>query len=222
MRVLIYTRVNLLGQCLVEWLSTQPDVTEAATCLTASNLLRDLERISAELVLFDVREPESLREARIVTSAAISTPLLAISVPETADAVLACAEAGFVGYVPNQASLQDLGVAMRRVLKGECACPPHVSGALLRELRRRAPTTPGSKNAAVSLTRREAEILDLLSRGMSNKDISKKLHVSIATVKNHVHKIFNKLGVRSRAEALARVRDEPGVGGQNLFRGRNV
>lgn len=89
-------------------------------------------------------------------------------------------------------------------------CDPKVSGALLRELRsRRRKTTEEQGNDP--LTRRECDVLRLLGRGASNKEIARQLGVSDATIKNHVHEVLAKLRVHRRAQAAARLREQPWI-----------
>jgi ATP/maltotriose-dependent transcriptional regulator MalT len=79
---------------------------------------------------------------------------------------------------------------------------------LLRALFRKGPQSEESLYDPV-LTRREREVLDLIGQGLSNKEIGTHLSLSVATVKHHVHKIFEKLGLARRADAMRRVRDSP-------------
>ncbi len=99
---------------------------------------------------------------------------------------------------------------MKMALNGECVCHPKIAGSLLREVRRRC--EPDSKPTLTeALTNRECEILNLVARGLSNKQIANTLVISVATVKNHLHTIFAKLQVTSRAQAISLLRNEPWV-----------
>jgi len=119
--------------------------------------------------------------------------------------VIACAEAGVSGYVTREASLDELTGVVESVARGESPCSPRISALLLR----RVAETAGRRtetDAARRLTRREAEIVGLIDEGLSNKQIAGRLSIELATVKNHVHSILEKLQVERRAEAAARVR----------------
>jgi len=112
---------------------------------------------------------------------------------------------GIAGFVTSEASVAELVAAIESVARGESLCSPSVVAALLRRLGSLArswaeadPTQP--------LTRREREILELIDEGLSNKQIAQRLRIELPTVKNHVHNILGKLGVRRRAEAAALVR----------------
>ncbi|MEA3275528.1 MAG: response regulator transcription factor [Pseudomonadota bacterium] len=161
-----------------------------------------------DAVLFDVNGEDAMKEAQALNRAVPEIPLLAIAIPETAERVIACADAGFLGSVPRQASIAELCAIVDMAIRGECACHPRIAGSLLRELghRRQQGSVSFSRE---SLTRRECEILRLLARGHSNKEIARELCVSLATVKNHVHSVLVKLNVGCRTEAVSRLRDEP-------------
>jgi DNA-binding NarL/FixJ family response regulator len=116
--------------------------------------------------------------------------------------IVACAEAGVTGYHTRNQSLEDLLVLMGRVAANESFCSPRVSAVLLRRLSALASArAPASKELV--LTTREAQILQMLRVGMSNRDIATQLSIAVHTVKNHVHSLLSKLGVTTRGEAAA-------------------
>jgi two-component system, NarL family, nitrate/nitrite response regulator NarL len=86
-------------------------------------------------------------------------------------------------------------------MRGEVRCSPKITGWLLRELRHR----PDKSQLGERLTSREIQTLHLISQGLSNKDIARELGISVATVKNHVHSVLEKLRVQSRSQAAARI-----------------
>jgi DNA-binding NarL/FixJ family response regulator len=116
--------------------------------------------------------------------------------------IVACAEAGVAGYHTRNQTFKDLLVLMAKVASGESVCSPRVSAVLLRRLSSLASARGPAKKELV-LTTREAQILDMLRVGMSNRDIATQLSIAIHTVKNHVHSLLSKLGVTTRAEAAA-------------------
>jgi DNA-binding NarL/FixJ family response regulator len=124
--------------------------------------------------------------------------------------ILACAEAGASGYVPHDASLEELLTVVQAVAQGELLCSPRMAASLFRRLAALASAGTGRDHQVVgTLTDREREITLLLERQLSNKDIARTLHIEVATVKNHVHNILHKLGVATRTEAAARLRAAP-------------
>ncbi len=119
--------------------------------------------------------------------------------------VVACAEAGVVGYLPRATTAAELVEALERVATGEVACPPGVVETLARWTSRR-PERP-ARSLVDDLTRREREVVELVRRGLSNKQIAERLCIELTTVKSHVHSILGKLNVERRAEVAALLRD---------------
>jgi DNA-binding NarL/FixJ family response regulator len=131
----------------------------------------------------------TLPEARVVV----------LAIAETEENVLAWAEAGIAGYVPNTASVSDLTSLIGQISRGEQTCPSRIAGSLLRRVAA-VGRGAGPASAAPPLTRRECEILRLVCAGLSNKDIARRLSISVGTTKSHVHNLLGKLSVQRRAE----------------------
>jgi DNA-binding NarL/FixJ family response regulator len=117
--------------------------------------------------------------------------------------VLDCLQAGACGYLVRDQSLADLRSAIEAVSQGDMVCTPRIAHSLCdrlarlgRERRRRA------RLDYLTLTPRELEILSLISEGLSNQEIARRLFLSVHTVKNHVHKTLETLGVHSRWAAV--------------------
>jgi two-component system nitrate/nitrite response regulator NarL len=130
-----------------------------------------------------------------------------LSPPLDETTAVACAEAGVAGYVSEEDSLQEVTAAIVCAARGEVRCPPRVAAALARRI-----VEVSERASAVSragLTRREAEILGMIADGLSNKQIAAALTVELTTVKNHVHRLLEKLGVSSRSAAAAMLRVPP-------------
>ena len=128
--------------------------------------------------------------------------VVALAIREEDSEVIACAEVGIVGYVPRNGSVRDAVDAISAAARGEAHCSPRIVGSLLRQHRR------AHGRAAKQRARRRAgrahgarsRVLALLQQGLPGKLISGAWGSELATVKNHVHSIFGKLGLRRRAE----------------------
>ena len=160
-----------------------------------------------DLVIVDVSIPGAISIIEHVHQLLPSTRVIALGVSEEERAVLACAGAGVRGYVGIDGTMDDLLAAIDHVLRGDVYCPPPFASPLVRGL------LSGSRveglqsgGSPADLTTREREILALLEAGCSNKEIAQRLSIEVATVKNHVHNLLQKLHVTSRAEAAARFR----------------
>lgn len=174
----------------------------------APTTLREAVRLTPDVLLLDASMPGALALVNAMAESAPATRVVAFAVDDGLEAeVLACAEAGVAGWVGRDASADDVVEAVLRAARGELLCSARTAAMLSRRLavlarERRAP----APSPAVQLTPREAEVGELLCRGASNKQIARTLGLQLATVKNHVHNILEKLEVRSRAEAGAVLR----------------
>ena len=121
--------------------------------------------------------------------------------------IVALAEAGVTGYHMRSESLSDLLDFIGRVARGESGCSAGVSTILLQRLSRTAAERM-TKSTTAPLTTRETQILQMLELGLSNQEISTRLNIATHTVKNHVHKVLSKIGVRSRSQAAALARNK--------------
>jgi DNA-binding NarL/FixJ family response regulator len=205
MRIVIVTPVRLFGEGLAGSLDGSENiiVEEVVTDLA---LLRQALNAGPDLVLIDLSADFDLTEVHAIAVERPGLMLVALGLVERRDYVIRCGRAGFTAYVPRDASLQTLREALHGVVGGRLSCSPEIASSLMRAL-----FSPGtSLSTAVgdnALTRREGEVLRLVGRGLSNKEIARELELSVATIKHHVHSIFGKLGVSGRAQAVLRVRD---------------
>ena len=113
-----------------------------------------------------------------------------------------------MAWVPRDATLDELVGVLGMALRGETCCDSRVTRSLVDELRRRRESCE-IVEAAELLTRREAETVRLLEQGYTNKEIAAELHLSVATVKNHVHAVLSKLELTRRAQVGELVRKKP-------------
>lgn len=106
---------------------------------------------------------------------------------------------GAYGYVPKDASALDVVNAVRAVAQGEAVCPPRLCKHLFDLVAQTSGSQfQGHESANPGLTRREEQLIPLIDRGLTNKEIAGQLNLSEKTVKNHVHRILRKMGVDSR------------------------
>jgi DNA-binding NarL/FixJ family response regulator len=186
-----------------------------AVVSTADNV-DDLARIDAcepAIVVIDMSGRGSLDAIRRISASRSGVRVIAFAVEETERDVLLCAEAGAAGYVPCDGAIDDLVNTIHAVARGELLCSPRIAATLFRALHAQGPKPDGDR-LALTLTAREREIAPLIDRGLSNKEIAAHLRIEVATVKNHVHNLLEKLQVASRGEAAARLR--AGVGAPDI------
>jgi two-component system nitrate/nitrite response regulator NarL len=134
--------------------------------------------------------------------------VIAINVAAREQDVIACAEAGLACCLTPEASLDDLVGAIASVGRGEAPCSPWTAAVLLRRVATLASErrVPVAAAPTFRLTPRELDIVELVEQGFSNKEIARELCIELPTVKNHMHRILEKLGVPCRSEAAALAR----------------
>ena len=163
-----------------------------------------VRRCEVDVVLYDLRCPSGLRRPAPPGQRA-HVSVVALGLEESVEWVIACAEAGIAGYVTDSTSLDELVQRIEDAAHGDFHCPPHIAASLLHRLATIGPLL-GSPGAASRLTSRELEVAALLQEGLSNKQIAHRLTIQLATVKNHVHSILEKLETPTRSDAAAVLR----------------
>jgi two-component system, NarL family, nitrate/nitrite response regulator NarL len=157
-----------------------------------------------DVILVDVTGGARIGLLRELAAAESDPPVLAIGVRDADRTVLACIEAGAVGYVLQDASLDELADAAHRAVRDEPLASPHVIATLMRRVAVLSQNSP--PGTVGELTSRELEVVELIEQGLSNKEIAAQLSIAVTTVKNHVHSILEKLKVHRRGEAAWLVR----------------
>ncbi len=180
---------------LHEMLSSQPDfeiVGEASNGVEAVTLVN---QVQPDVVLMDLRMKlldGAAATAQIHAQHTKTAVLVLTSYENTAD-ILRAIEAGAIGYLLKDAESEELFTAVRTVAHGKAVFAPTVATRLLHQVR---------KPSGEALSARELEVLTLVARGASNKEIARALYLSEATVKSHVLHLFTKLAVSDRTAAV--------------------
>jgi len=154
-----------------------------------------------DVALVDLDLSEGTRAVRAFRSAWPATSIVALAVREAYDDIVSWAEAGVSGLVTRDASLAEVLDAVEAAVKDEAPCSPTVAAALLHRVA--SLSVEERTGGGLALTRREREIVNLIGDGLTNKEIARSLRIEVATVKNHVHHILEKLRVGRRAEVVA-------------------
>jgi len=210
MKVIILTPIRILGEGLHASLSRRPEFCLCATVPNLPALREALNDTQPDLVLIDVTQGIDLEEVRAIAAERPGLALVALGLCEQRQEVIRCGRAGFVGYVAREATVDALCGAMLDVATGRLHCSAEISGGLLRALFRMQRDSQASC-IETALTRREGEVLQLIGRGLTNKEIARELHLSTATIKHHVHGVLGKLQVARRVQAMRRVRETPWI-----------
>jgi two-component system response regulator DevR len=205
LKLVIADQHQLFRDCLAQVLGRENELEVVGQLASAQEALERAVRMSADVLLVGVEELGGaacgfVQRARELQPA---LKIVLLGSEETDDGVLDCLEAGARGYVVRNQPLAELRRALGVVASGQIACTPQVAGSLFsrlaslgRERRRR------EKLDFLTLTPRELEILRLIADGLSNQEIAGRLCLSVHTVKNHVHKILETIGVHNRWAAV--------------------
>lgn len=201
-QIAIVGDIRLYCEGLARVLSDSREVTVVALLSDPAIVAERVHKLSPPVVLVDAAMPNALETIRCLHDTVPDTRIVALGVSESRAEICRCAESGVSGFVPRDASLKTLVRTMRLALKGEVACSPRTAGYLLRRVSSLA-SRSGDLDLVDGLTQRQMAVLEQLSAGRSNKEIARNLGIEVATVKNHVHQILEKLHVHRRGEAAA-------------------
>jgi len=173
-----------------------PDFQVVGEAANGAEAVARVERLGADVVLMDLRMPgmggvEAIQRLRRTAPA---VRVLVLTTYDTDSDVLPAIEAGATGYLLKDAPREELIRAVRAAFAGEAVLSPAVARRLMGQVRRPPPE---------ALSQRELDVLALIADGATNRQAAAKLFVSEATVKTHLLHIYEKLGVRDRAAAVA-------------------
>jgi two-component system nitrate/nitrite response regulator NarL len=166
-----------------------------------NDALRALRSTPADVALIDSVQLEISAVVETLRGALHRLRIVAMGVHEVESEVLACAAAGIDGYVRMDAAVDEVVTVVESVMRDELVCSPKVAASLYYSVASRGADSGGS------LTSRELQVVELMNRGLSNKEISRNLRIETCTAKNHVQNILQKLGVHRRGQAAAKVRN---------------
>ena len=179
-------------------------VGEAASGNEAVELAREL---APDVILMDIKMPglNGIEATREILRAGPHVGVLVLTMFEDDDSVFAAMRAGAKGYLLKDSGGEGVVHAIRAVASGEAVFGPGVAERIIGFFSVSRSSTP--QRAFPELTEREEEVLSLVAQGKSNQEISRRLFVSLKTVRNHVSNILVKLQVADRAQAVIRARD---------------
>jgi DNA-binding NarL/FixJ family response regulator len=167
---------------------------------SAEDALKDLPAAKPDVVLMDINLPgmngvECVRQLKKISEAQI----IMLTVYEDTDNIFDALAAGASGYLLKRTTAQELLEAIRDVQRGGSPMTAHIARKVVQSFQKNAPAQP-----AENLSEREQQVLDLLSQGLMYKEIADKLQIAYETVHTYIRRIYEKLRVRTRTEAVAK------------------
>lgn len=197
-RILLADDHPLFREGVAHSLGAEADFEVIAQASSGEEAVELAQRLQPDMVLLDVTMlgMGGIAAAGKIAASVPEVRIMMLTVSENRENLLAALKAGAHGYVLKGVSASALRAITRRVAGGEAYVTPALAAELLTELSR-----PHPPDSLSELTARETGVLELLSQGLTNREIGERLHLAEKTVKHHMTNILQKLHVRSRTEA---------------------
>jgi DNA-binding NarL/FixJ family response regulator len=191
---------DTVRQTLSRWIDSSRECRCACACATGKEALELIPRHRPDVVLMDIHLPG---ESGIVCTARLKARLpqlqvIILTVYKDHELIFQALKAGACGYLLKRASREDILRAIAEVQAGGAPMTGEIARQVIEVFRRPAAAT----NPSVKVSPREHDVLELLARGLANKQIAAELGISYETVCVHLRRIYDKLHVRSRTEAV--------------------
>jgi DNA-binding NarL/FixJ family response regulator len=197
-RILLADDHPLFREGVAHSLSIDPDLEVIAQADSGEQAVELAQRLHPDIVLLDITMPGigGIAAAGQIAASLPGIRIVMLTVAENEDSLMAALKAGAHGYVLKGVAAAEFRAITRRVAAGEAYVTPTLAAEMLAEFSR-----PRATNTFSELTSRETGVLELLSQGMTNREIGERLHLAEKTIKHHMSSILNKLQVRTRTEA---------------------
>jgi DNA-binding NarL/FixJ family response regulator len=203
-RVLVADDMALVRAGFIAILERQEDIEVAGEAENGVAVLEQVDSTKPDVVLMDVRMPvmDGIEATRRLHARPDPPRVLMLTTFDLNEYVYEAMRAGASGFLLKDVPRDELAGAIRTIARGDALLAPAITRRLIEDFVRR-PAPGGSRPAAFEeLTDRELEVLTLIARGLSNAEIAGELFLSEATVKTHVTRVLQKLGVRDRVQAV--------------------
>ena len=203
--VFILAENRLLREALTRILSKKTDTTIVGACAFSAQVVEQITKASPDVLLADA-SASALPGLQLIPELRAAVPgLKVVMIGMDADRkiFLQAVRDGISGYVLKEASAMEVASAIRAVANGEAACPPSLCLSLFDYVAAQRPhavTLHVRHN--LGLTRREEQLVKMIDRGLTNKEIASQLNLSEQTIKNHIHRMLRKLGASDRMAAV--------------------
>jgi len=202
-KVLLIEDNRLLREGITAMLNEQQDI-RAVSSSGNGDAMEKAKKLKPQVVLLDLglRNQNSLRIAETIKKEFPKAEIVVMDLIPTQAEVAEFVQVGVSGFILKDATIDDFLHTIRTVAEGKKVLPPSLADSLFSHIVEYAVQNGKADRLmkAVKLTRREHEVVNLIARGMSNKEIASELHIAVHTVKSHVHNILEKLALHTRLE----------------------
>jgi len=202
-RILIADDHAMLREGMRNLIKQEKDFELVGEAADGEEAVRLAAELKPDIIIMDIVMPKlnGVEATKQIKQVSPSSALLILTAYSDIRYIVGLLEAGACSYLLKNSPAKEIVRAIRAVRSGESVLDPDVTRKLVQRLASLT-RSPGESKASGLLTAREMEILKLASRGISNKELSEKLFISLRTVKAHMTNIFNKLGCSSRTDAI--------------------
>jgi DNA-binding NarL/FixJ family response regulator len=203
-RVLIADDDDLMRAGLVELLSGEPEIEIAGEASTGRQAVERTRRLGPDLVLMDVRMPDlnGIQATGELIRIAPDTKVLILTTFEQDDYVFGALRAGASGFLLKRTRPEELIAAVHTIARGDSLLSPSVTRLVIDRMAQQPLPELAAQAKLDELTRREREVLELVARGLSNREIAAELFVEESTVRTHVKRVQMKLQLRDRVQIV--------------------
>ena len=209
-RVFLLIENRLLGETLDRLFHKRPDFCLVGRCSAAETGTIDVRNLQCDVLVLDHLRMASLRDVLSDNGeqAAARPRIVLISMEENEEQFFTAIRSGISAYLLKDASADDVVAAVRAATRGEAVCPPRLCFALFQCMARIALETPVQnwERPKAVLTIRQQQLIALVAKGLTNKEIATQLNLSEYTIRNHIHRIMKQVEVGSRGEAVQAIR----------------
>jgi DNA-binding NarL/FixJ family response regulator len=202
-RLLLIEDNRLLRNGILAILKPHKDIVTIAASGDGKDTLVKIKKLKPNVILLDLglRSQNSLNVVEIVKKDFPEAKIIVMDLAPAQADILQYVKAGANGFILKDASLNDFLITIRTVAEGSIVLPALLVDSLFSQIVDNAVRDGKSKlNEAVKMTKREREVIVLLSEGLSNLEIGQRIHMSTYTVKSHIHNIMEKLALHTRLE----------------------
>jgi DNA-binding NarL/FixJ family response regulator len=217
-RLLLIEDNRLLREGLAAMLRKQQDIIVVDTIGNGENILFIMHKQKPDVMLLDLglRNRSSLHLVKLVKKNFPNAKIIMMDLIPTQSDVFEFVQAGVSGFILKDATVNDFLKTIRSVANGLHVLPPNLTGSLFSQIVEHAVNGAGSSDLmdSVRMTKRERQVIELISDGHTNKEIAQKLHLSTYTVKSHVHNILEKLALSTRVQIAKYLHDSRKTGSE--------
>ncbi|WP_458246063.1 response regulator transcription factor [Streptomyces sp. MAI_2237] len=203
-RVVVADDQTVVREGIVMLLGLLPGIEVVGSAGDGEEAVKLVAELAPDVVLMDLRMPrcDGVEATRRIREEHPGTQVVVLTTFADDESLFPALRAGARGYLTKDAGGDEIVRAVHSVLSGDAGLSPSIQRRLLERLSEPEPPRAAPAEPPDGLTAREIEVLVLISEGLNNTQIGRRLHVSTATVKTHINNIFTKTGLKDRAQAV--------------------